>query len=974
MEVTMPVPGVKDAMASIPVKVCVRVRPLSGKEQREGSKECLEFHGDTQVAISGRFFAFDHIFNPRSSQDNVYDACASHLIENLFKGFNCTILAYGQTGSGKTFTMGTEETTDSISSAARGIIPRMVESIFTRVAAMEDPSLFTVAVSMLEIYDEKVYDLLGEQRSEPLAIRENNKGVYVQELSVNSVRSLTDTMRYLERGCGLRKKGGTAMNEQSSRSHAVFSVVVQKTEDDEAPSFEAKLHLVDLAGSERLKKTMAEGERKKEGIRINEGLLALGNVISALSDGLKHIPYRNSCITRILQDSLGGNSYTVMIACVSPAESNNEETLSTLRYADRTKKIKNNPVVNTDPTSAALKQLQEENRALKREILRLKASAPEREIDSDEDEALDPVTSSDAEMEKKVVELEEMCYRHLKEKADLVSKHLQATDLVEKLNAKIESARALLENVNEDNINELKELMCVEVEEINVSSHSIQAEDAMDDQDHSIEVVVQSIHSINGDVERLKDMVEARQKAVVEAAEKNEKFSQQYNESREEIRKLNAEINKLLEEKESLNRKLREITNCGKVSDEYRRRLKELEREQFALKLKLKEYARYESLKKESDKALARARSELESAKKMRVDMTKKLRIESAKYMRMKTLLDRASAQIQRAERKREFEAAASKRTHEMQLNVMRRKLADAQAQAKRLQMQFSKQRNKARKNVDVPAYVKGELDVAVNIWETEQVLKQYAEQRKKLEAQRKRLHQQQKCEPFSKVCSRRKTDVSPPKEDSDDIEGELNALQHAIDVRQQEIAQLEERCTEHRKNPDDRWKVFDTIELCYVALKNLFELGEKSRIDGVVKNKKITELGRELKEKNEEIQDLIRSGRTRRVSESVDISSDNIVDHKRRRGSRVLRHGYVDTLEAIPDEGDVSFEDRNDEKFPTPTEYRVRRRDIKPVMETKLDFDQDQDEDVENLGSPLGGSILSSAKRLKTQIDLTDA
>uniref|UniRef100_A0A1I7Y2D8 Kinesin-like protein n=1 Tax=Steinernema glaseri TaxID=37863 RepID=A0A1I7Y2D8_9BILA len=949
-------------MASIPVKVCVRVRPLNGKENREGSKECVEFYGENQVALSGRFFTFDRVFNPRSSQDDVYDSCASHLIDNLFKGFNCTILAYGQTGSGKTFTMGTEETTDSISSTTRGIIPRMVESIFTRVAATEDPTLFTVSVSMLEIYDEKVYDLLGEQRSDPLAIRESNKGVYVQDLSWNPVRSLTDTMAYLERGCGLRKKGGTAMNEQSSRSHAVFAVVVQRAEDEQAPSFEAKLHLVDLAGSERLKKTMAEGERKKEGIRINEGLLALGNVISALSDGLKHIPYRNSCITRILQDSLGGNSYTVMIACVSPAESNNEETLSTLRYADRTKKIKNNPVVNTDPTSAALKLLQEENRALKREIARLKASRAERSSDSDDEEMTEQGSNTDLEMEEKILELQEMCHRHLREKADLVSKHVHANDMLEKLHAKFEAARSLLET-DEVNINELRELLAVDIEEANESVHSIPPdnEDA-EDQEHSIEAVAQTVHSINGDVERLKQMIDDRQKAVAEAAEKNEKYSHQYNESREEIRKLNSEVTKLLEEKEMLNRKLKEITNHGKVSDEYRRRLKELEREQSALKVKLKEYARYESMKKESDKALARARSELESAKKMRVEMMKKLRVESAKFMRMKTLLDRANAQIQRAERKREFEVAASKRTHEMQLNVMRRKLADSQAQAKRLQRQFARQTGKSRRNnkniLDLPGYVKQELDVAVNIWETQQLLKEYAEQRKKLEAERKRLHQQRKGEPFTK---RRRTEVSPPKEISADrFEEDLNALQHSIDVRQKEIAQLEERCAEMKPNShEDRWAVCDTPELCSVALNNLFDLAQKARVEVVQKSKKITDLTRELKDAKEEAQELLRTGRTRRLSS--DLNTTNIIDHKRPRVSRVLDHGFLDTLEVIPDvEGDDSFEDKNDERFPTPVECRVRRRrdpDTSDKAPTKLNFDDDE-EDEEVPIRPFGSNL----------------
>uniref|UniRef100_A0A0R3PMX3 Kinesin-like protein n=1 Tax=Angiostrongylus costaricensis TaxID=334426 RepID=A0A0R3PMX3_ANGCS len=256
----------------------------------------------------------------------VYFMLFFFVILTILQGFNCTILAYGQTGSGKTFTMGTEETRTSMTSENRGIIPRLVEAIFRQVSELD------VFVSMLEIYDEKVVDLLSDGR-EPLQVREQCGSV--QGLSKIFVGNLNETMAQLEKGGIHRSKGETAMNTQSSRSHAVFTIFLEKTGiDDEDTSFTAKLHLVDLAGSERLKKTQAEGTRKMEGIRINEGLLALGNVISALSESgsSRHIPYRDSKITRLLQDSLGGNSYTVMIACVSPADTNAEETLSTLRY------------------------------------------------------------------------------------------------------------------------------------------------------------------------------------------------------------------------------------------------------------------------------------------------------------------------------------------------------------------------------------------------------------------------------------------------------------------------------------------------------------------------------------------------------------------------------------------------------------------------------------------------------------------
>ncbi|ETN74364.1 kinesin motor domain protein [Necator americanus] len=207
--------------------------------------------------------------------------------------------------------MGTEETTNSMKSEKRGIIPRLVEAIFRQITESGAEMKYQVFVSMLEIYDEKVHDLLSPSR-EPLQVREQGGVVFVQGLSKSRVQDLEQTMAQLEKGGLLRSKGETAMNAQSSRSHAIFTISLEKVEaGDEESGFTAKLHLVDLAGSERLKKTHAEGARKMEGIRINEGLfpplstglLALGNVISALSEpgGNRHIPYRDSKITRLLQ-------------------------------------------------------------------------------------------------------------------------------------------------------------------------------------------------------------------------------------------------------------------------------------------------------------------------------------------------------------------------------------------------------------------------------------------------------------------------------------------------------------------------------------------------------------------------------------------------------------------------------------------------------------------------------------------------
>jgi kinesin family protein 3/17 len=296
------------------------------------------------------------------------------------EGFNGTIFAYGQTGCGKTFTMqGVNEPY-----VLRGVIPHSFDHVFDNVAAAPDGVEFLIRCQYLEIYNEEVRDLLGKDVKAKLDLKESkDKGVYVQGITdcvCSDIQSINETM---ERGFQNRTVGATLMNAGSSRSHSIFTIAIevccfrmsiiethrllspaQISEDDELgnPKFRVgKLNLVDLAGSERQNKTGSTGERLKEGCKINLSLSALGNVISALVDGKsKHIPYRDSKLTRLLQDSLGGNTKTVMVAAISPADYNYDETLSTLRYANRAKNIKNKPIINEDPKDAMLREYKEE--------------------------------------------------------------------------------------------------------------------------------------------------------------------------------------------------------------------------------------------------------------------------------------------------------------------------------------------------------------------------------------------------------------------------------------------------------------------------------------------------------------------------------------------------------------------------------------------------------------------------------------
>ena len=322
-------------------------------------------------------FTFDSVYDHTNAQREIYEETALPVVRAAMEGYNGTVFCYGQTGTGKTHTM--EGSLDP--PGERGIIPNAFDTVFADIDASEAvDKTFLVRASFLEIYNENVRDLLAKDQTKTCALKETpEKGVYVDGLTTFVVKSALEMRKVLEVGKKNRSVGATLMNADSSRSHSIFTVTVETSEtapgepsnSGEARIRVGKLNLVDLAGSERQSKTQASGDRLKEATKINLSLSALGNVISALVDGKsQHIPYRDSKLTRLLQDSLGGNTKTVMIANVGPADYNFDETMSTLRYANRAKNIKNKPKINEDAKDAMLREFQEEIARLKAQLER----------------------------------------------------------------------------------------------------------------------------------------------------------------------------------------------------------------------------------------------------------------------------------------------------------------------------------------------------------------------------------------------------------------------------------------------------------------------------------------------------------------------------------------------------------------------------------------------------------------------------
>ncbi|KAJ9166469.1 hypothetical protein P3X46_021220 [Hevea brasiliensis] len=899
------------------VRVAVNIRPLITSELLIGCTDCITVvPGEPQVQIGSHAFTYDYVYGGTgSSSSSIYDDCVAPLVDALFLGYNATVLAYGQTGSGKTYTMGTNYTGEGNND---GIIPKVMENIFQRVEMIKDSTEFLIRVSFIEIFKEEVFDLLdpnsallskGEGANAvkpavptrvPIQIRETvNGGITLAGVTEAEVRTKEEMASYLSRGSLSRATGSTNMNSQSSRSHAIFTITMEQKKiahsnevnNDEFGDdiLSAKLHLVDLAGSERAKRTGADGMRFKEGIHINKGLLALGNVISALGDEKKrkeggHVPYRDSKLTRLLQDSLGGNSKTVMIACVSPADTNAEETLNTLKYANRARNIQNKAIVNRDPLAAQIQRMRSQIDQLQAELVfyRGDASAPFDELQILKHK-VSLLEASNAELQRELQARRITC-EHLTQNA------VDAQVEKDKLLMQIELARngkswdEIESNSNQDfdlmktYVSKIQELEgeLLRLKNLSNSKHSrfVDCVDSDDDGFHCKNASIPSLNGLSSNSDSktvdISEEVEDEEKEL-EHSSLQEKLDRELKELDKKLEQKEAEmksftsvdtsvlkqhyerkVHELEQEKRALQKEIEDLrynlANISSTSDDGAQKLKEdylqkltfLEAQVAELKKKQDAQAQLLRQKQKSDEAAKRLNDEIQRIKTQKVQLQQKIKQESEQFRLWKASREKEVLQLKKEGRRNEYEMHKLLALNQRQKMVLQRKTEEASMATKRLKELLESRKASSRETYSagngnglgiqaMMQSIEHELEVTVRVHEVRSEYERQMEERARMAKEVAKLKEEAQLLKLTNL-SDSPSAMSPGARNSRifALENMLATSSSSLVSMASQLSEAEER--ERSFSGKGRWNQVRSLADAKNVMNYLFNLASSSR------------------------------------------------------------------------------------------------------------------------------------------------
>uniref|UniRef100_A0A8I5NDS9 Kinesin family member 21A n=1 Tax=Papio anubis TaxID=9555 RepID=A0A8I5NDS9_PAPAN len=769
------------------VRVAVRIRPQLAKEKIEGCHICTSVTpGEPQVFLGkDKAFTFDYVFDIDSQQEQIYIQCIEKLIEGCFEGYNATVFAYGQTGAGKTYTMGTGFDVNIVEEE-QGIISRAVKHLFKSIEEKKHiaiknglpPPDFKVNAQFLELYNEEVLDLFdttrdidAKNKKSNIRIHEDSTGgIYTVGVTTRTVNTESEMMQCLKLGALSRTTASTQMNVQSSRSHAIFTIHVCQTrmcpqidadsatdnkiisESAQMNEFEtltAKFHFVDLAGSERLKRTGATGERAKEGISINCGLLALGNVISALGDKSKratHVPYRDSKLTRLLQDSLGGNSQTIMIACVSPSDRDFMETLNTLKYANRARNIKNKVMVNQDRASQQINALRSEITRLQMELMEYKTG--KRIIDEEGVESINDMFHENAMLQTENNNLR-VRIKAMQETVDALRSRITqlVSDQANHVLARAGEGNEEISNMIHSYIKEIEDLSVagkedntdtdqekkeekgaserenneLEVEESQeMSDHEDEEEEEEEEEDDieggesSDESDSESDEKANyqADLANITCEIAIKQKLIDELENSQKRLQTLKKQYEEKLMMLQHKIRDTQLERDQVLQNLGSVESYSeekakKVRSEYEKKLQAMNKELQRLQAAQKEHARLLKNQSQYEKQLKKLQQDVMEMKKTKVRLMKQMKEEQEKARLTESRRNREIAQLKKDQRKRDHQLRlleAQKRNQEV---VLRRKTEEVTALRRQVRPMSDKVAGKVTRKLsssDAPA------------------------------------------------------------------------------------------------------------------------------------------------------------------------------------------------------------------------------------------------------------------------------